>query len=277
MSKYCPVTDSMVPYPVCKECDRTDCDKFMKIKKRLKEHSECVKEKYPFETAEFFFSVLYGSQNYNLDGPDSDIDSKTVLLPSKKSLYVNGGNFSSNVNCGNNEYSDVKDLHSYLVTVAKGNINFLETLFSDYVFVNPIYKSEFNLLMSERNNISKALPRKVMDCVNGMAYGAYKGRFDKETGSIKGKNIATILRLANFSHGYVLGENPGVCLKSFPVFGRDCILSAKFRNEFDEKDLSYAMELIERNYASSESFEVADISDKINDLTRQILIKRDSK
>lgn len=277
MSKYCPVTDSMVPYPVCKECDRTDCDKFTKIKKRLEEHSECVKEKYPFEKAEFFFSVLCGSQNYNLDGPDSDVDSKTVLLPSKKSLYVNGGNFSSNINCGNNEYSDAKDLHSYLVTVTKGNMNYLETLFSDYVFVNPIYKSEFNLLMSERNNISKALPRKVMNCVNGMAYSAYKERFNKETGSIKGKKIATILRLANFSHSYVLGENPGICFKSFPVFSRDCILSAKFRNEFDEKDLTNAMEMIERNYDFSESFGVTDISDKINDLTRQILIKRDSK
>ncbi len=277
MSKYCPVTDSMVPYPVCKDCDRTDCEEFSSIMKRLKEHQEKIKEYIPFSSAEIFFTSLYGSQNYGIQGPGSDVDSKTVLLPSKKLLYTNSGDISENIECGSGEYSDVKDLHSYLMTVWKGNLNFIETLFSDYVAVNPVYKADYYALISKRDRLARAYPYRILYCVNGMAYNTYKQRFDSDTGNIKGKKVSTIFRLANFSQSYIDGVDVKKCFKSFPVYGKDALLSAKFRNEFNEKDIDAALKIVENNLKAAESLPVLDMYEELNDLAYQILSKRDFK
>ena len=52
--------------------------------KSLMADAEFIKEKYP--NYDVLGAFLYGSQNYNLDTDNSDVDSVVVLVPSIKSL-----------------------------------------------------------------------------------------------------------------------------------------------------------------------------------------------
>ena len=74
--------------------------------------------------------VLVGSQNYGLNGPDSDKDYKVLLCPTYKDLYdshkVEKGDLA---NFDHEHYSPI-DVRQFNKLVLKCNPNILETLFS---------------------------------------------------------------------------------------------------------------------------------------------------
>lgn len=78
---------------------------------------------------------LYGSQNYNMDTPDSDVDAYAVVLPGKYnftfSRYVN-----KTVKFPKGEVK-VKDLRVFVSELLKGNYSTLETLLTPYRVLSP--------------------------------------------------------------------------------------------------------------------------------------------
>ena len=75
--------------------------------------------------------VLYGSQNYRLDGPDSDTDYKLLLCPEFNDLYcyhkVDKHDLPENFDP---EHHSVMSVMKFDEGVRKGNVNALELLFS---------------------------------------------------------------------------------------------------------------------------------------------------
>ena len=53
---------------------------------------------------------LSGSQNYNLQYEDSDVDTKAILLPSFEDFCLNRAPISTTHICKNNEHIDLKDI-----------------------------------------------------------------------------------------------------------------------------------------------------------------------
>lgn len=111
---------------------------------------------------------LQGSQNYGLDTEDSDIDTKLIVTPSLRSLAMNDKPVSRTFVRDNEEHMDEKDVRLYIETFRKGNMNFLEILFTDYYIINPLYVDDWNILVSNREAIARMNPYRVMQAMFGM-------------------------------------------------------------------------------------------------------------
>lgn len=111
---------------------------------------------------------LQGSQNYGLDTEGSDIDTKLIITPSFKELAMNEKPVSTTHVRENEEHIDLKDIRLYIETFRKGNMNFLEILFTDYFIINPMYKDDWDILVAHREEIAHLNPYRVMQAMCGM-------------------------------------------------------------------------------------------------------------
>ena len=68
---------------------------------------------------------LIGSNNYNLDLPDSDKDYKEIVMPNFTDLY-----FNRTLNAQINEHNSLVDYRFFCQKLAKANPNYIEMLFS---------------------------------------------------------------------------------------------------------------------------------------------------
>ncbi len=68
---------------------------------------------------------LIGSNNYNLDLPDSDKDYKEIVMPNFTDLY-----FNRTLNAQINEHKSLVDYRFFCQKLAKANPNYIEMLFS---------------------------------------------------------------------------------------------------------------------------------------------------
>lgn len=129
-------------------------------------------------------TMLYGSQNYGLDSPESDVDTKTMLLPSLHMLISDSKRISTEVVMRDGSLDNCKDLREMFGNYLKGNINFVETLFTDY-YVCDLYQNFFEELRGHRDLIANAQPRKLVHMACGMARQKYVA-FDKPFEGKKG-------------------------------------------------------------------------------------------
>ena len=107
---------------------------------RVKEHYEEALEKFQKNNIVGIF--LQGSQNYGLEIPESDVDTKLIITPSFKDIALNHKPISTTHVRANQEHIDFKDIRLYMETFRKQNLNFLEILFTDFFSINPLYVNE---------------------------------------------------------------------------------------------------------------------------------------
>lgn len=107
-----------------------------------------------------------GSQNYGLDTEASDFDTKAVVVPSFEDL-VKGNQISKTVtfDCG---ICDVKDVRLYIDNLKKQNVNYVETLFTEHILVNPRYKDVFDILLGMREKIAVIDKERALNAMYGM-------------------------------------------------------------------------------------------------------------
>ena len=128
-------------------------------------------------------TMLYGSQNYGLDTPDSDIDTKTLLIPSPRDVILGTKMVSTDLQISDGGLSNVKDYRAMFQNYLKGNINFVETLFTKYARVNLQLGMWFIRLRRERDLIANCQPRKLVHMAAGMAnqkYVAFEKPFESK-------------------------------------------------------------------------------------------------
>ena len=85
---------------------------------------------------------LYGSWNYNTNTPDSDVDTKCILIPSVYNLAIKPFEVK-HLHIHTEEGFEVCECMSIMHMVAnwkKQNINFVEIMFTNYCIINPLYK-----------------------------------------------------------------------------------------------------------------------------------------
>ena len=99
-----------------------------KISKQLYDDAQYLRK----EGFEVFGVFLQGSQNYGLSYEGSDIDTKSIILPSFRDLCLNKKEFSTTHVRKNGSHLDIKDIRGMFACFLKSNINFLEIIFTDY-------------------------------------------------------------------------------------------------------------------------------------------------
>lgn len=85
---------------------------------------------------------LYGSQNYNLDDEESDIDVKAIILPSLHDIIFRKVT-STTIECENGNI-DVKDLLTFYEVIRKGNFSYTEAMQTEYSIGDKYIKELFS-------------------------------------------------------------------------------------------------------------------------------------
>lgn len=200
-----------------------ELEKYNRIRKRLKEHLDEALTNPKIH--DWFMIAVNGSYNYNMDTPQSDIDSKLLVIPSLEQLV--SGRSLNYLHCmsDNGEHVEVKDIRHYFTTMLKQNINFVETLYAQVWIVNPVYVRLFHYLFEMRDVISGCNPIATIHCIQGTAYQKYKQMLqssparaaDIEKYGFDRKSLHHLVRCVFFGEYYMEGTSYQECLQNNDV------------------------------------------------------------
>ncbi len=167
---------------------------------------------------------LQGSQNYGLDTPNSDIDTKLIVVPTFREIALSHQPVSTTHIRANNEHIDFKDIRLYMETFRKQNLNFLEILFTDYFIIPSAYYPTWMKLVERREEIARMNPCRAVKSMAGIAkekYHAMEHRYPSKVEIIDkfgydGKQTHHLLRVEDYLDRYIKGERYEDCLKPTP-------------------------------------------------------------
>lgn len=148
---------------------------------------------------------LFGSQNYNMDTPNSDIDVKAMVVPNIKDIVWGKTSISKKVVRNNGELV-IYDIASIHESIKKQSINFVEILFTKYRIMNPEYEHLYSPMFEKREGIADLNTFKAVHCTLSMALNKYKMLFSELPSNAERvreagydyKALAEILRMKEF-------------------------------------------------------------------------------
>lgn len=200
-----------------------ELEKYNRVRKRLKEHLDEALQNPKIH--DWFMIAVNGSYNYNMDTPQSDIDSKLLVIPSLEQLV--SGKSLNYLHCmsDNDEHVEVKDIRHYFATMLKQNINFVETLYAQVWIVNPVYMRLFHYLFEMRDVISGCNPIATIHCIQGTAHQKYKQMLQSsparaaeiENYGFDRKSLHHLVRCVFFGEYYMEGASYQECLQNNDV------------------------------------------------------------
>lgn len=122
---------------------------------------------------------LRGSQNYNLDCDNSDIDTVAIVLPSIDDVILNKQPISTMLpeckilTLGDGKehiidgHIEVKDIRKMFEMYKKQNICYVETLFTKYYVLNSEYEYLYSLMLDSAESIARYNPIAAVRCIVG--------------------------------------------------------------------------------------------------------------
>ena len=182
-------------------------------------HAQQVKKQMP-KDYEHFVTMLYGSQNYDLATETSDVDTKTMVFPTLEDIVLGKKMLSVVYNMDDGSLDTCKDYRSMFENYMKGNVNFVETLYTRYYEVNPLFVPYWQALRKNRDMIANANPSRLMHQIGGMAIQKYKAMehpFESKVEILAKygydpKQLHHIVRLRVFAETYLENKDFGSCL-----------------------------------------------------------------
>lgn len=125
------------------------------IQQRLIEHTNCINKELDNKYLHFF-TALHGSQNYGVEYNQSDVDTRTIIIPfdSFDTNWVNSMMFVP----PESEHADIKDIRIMFDLFSQQMSAYLEILFTPYVNVNPLFQEQYNVLHENRETIAHLNP-----------------------------------------------------------------------------------------------------------------------
>lgn len=189
------------------------------VKQAMREHFEEAKQY--FDKDQIVGLFLQGSQNYGLEIPGSDVDTKLIVVPSFMDIALNRKPVSTTHVRENNEHIDWKDIRLYMETFRKQNLNFLEILFTDYFIMNPDYASQWMRLVERREEIARMNVWRAVKSMKGVAmekYFAMEHEYPSKVDILAKfgydpKQLHHLLRVEEYLDRYINGEPYKDCLK----------------------------------------------------------------
>jgi predicted nucleotidyltransferase len=183
--------------------------------------NNCVMKLKEMFGERLIYVAAYGSQNYGLSYEGSDYDFKAIIVPSFDDIVFGRKILSTTI-----ELEDglccIKDIRAMCSCWRKQNVNFIELLFTEYYYVNPIYTEEIRALRNNAEYIAHLDEAKALSCMVGMAKEKYAALFkpypsQKEVVEKYGyaaKQLHHIHRLRALMSDYIEGKAYKDCLVS---------------------------------------------------------------
>jgi len=215
------------------------------IFKELKERYDFLVQKYGEDHILGIF--LYGSQNYKLDTPNSDIDTKVIYVPSLWEISLNKAPISKELHY-KDTHIEVKDVRLMCEMWKKQNINFVEILFTDYKIINPKYERQWELFNFYKESIAYYDVNKTIISVSHQAFNTIRKDI------VTNKQFVNAARLDYFLQNYIKREKY-----------LDCIVMPKDKLKFYRR--------IKENKASFTSTDLAQVRAHLEDFTKYKTLK----
>lgn len=167
---------------------------------------------------------LKGSQNYIKDMffEGSDVDSKAIIIPTKREILLGKDVSKSEIILDNNEQIDRYDIRKYFEVLKKPGINNWETLFTEHYFLNKGFAELYEELIAIREEISRIDEKGFLMATMGISMRDLK-TLQNRTGSqdaeierygYSRKRLSNIMRFNETVKAYVKGAPFSECLRS---------------------------------------------------------------
>lgn len=211
------------------------------MRPEMKDHYEYYNYMYP--PYRQFMLVPVGSWNYDCADEHSDVDTKAIFIPSIDEVIENKCEAYTHI-FPNEEHLDCCDIRRYMTSLLKGNPQFVETLFSPWIYPNnEFYGEEIHALLNMREEIARCNPQNTMRAFLGMADRNYKLVNDRFYEDHINKWAYQLMRIEECMIKYSQGRSFEDCLVSNQ---RDDLLAVK-NGKFSKKELiSKSEAIIER-------------------------------
>lgn len=146
------------------------------IMERVSHHHQAAWDYVEKKGGYIIGTFLHGSQNYNLDTTESDVDTISIYVPTVDFAIVNSPkNHQLIMEDGSNEHCTIKDIRNYVNELLKSNPNAIELLYTKY----SIYGWDFKYFIDKREKFLKYNPSSFFDAADGMAF-SYLKRCDEK-------------------------------------------------------------------------------------------------
>ena len=162
-----------------------------------------------------------GSNNYSLSDEFSDIDTKAIVLPHFEDVVRSKQWITDTIINADNSHTEVKDIRNMFDCYRKQNINFLETLFTKYYYLNPEYAGEWlGAIIKNREKIAHYDECRALKTMYGNMLTKHKNMYKSMPHSAEEiekygyalKDFHHLMRLAQFIERYISGEPYESCL-----------------------------------------------------------------
>lgn len=225
-------------------------------------------------------TYLFGSQNYNLDGETSDIDTWSFIVPSIDAI-AHGCLVEKTVSYenGNDTIFDIRSLPNL---VARADPQFLEILFTNYFYIGLNDNCLFEIY-KDREFIAHSNEMKWFYAMRGRSYEYLRKVLklnDKEKVAKAYANLCFNAYMIGNYHKYPYEEL--LSMKNDRA-KREAIFLAKYDTNFDLKDgclrrsAQDIMDMIENqesNFINSEPIDLTDIVIKVHNMNKSLISKK---
>ena len=189
------------------------------IMERLQEHYDEALEHFPEDRIVGIF--LQGSQNYGLQVPGSDVDTKLIVVPTFEDIAMNRKAVSTTHVRANDEHIDFKDIRLMFQTFRKQNLNFLEILFTEYKIINPLYADLWAEVEKYKEEIAHYNLYFAVKAMKGIALEKYHAMDHRYPAKIEiidrmgydPKQLHHLVRVDDYLQRYINGESYEDCLR----------------------------------------------------------------
>lgn len=143
----------------------------IKIFDVLRQRYDAAQERFPGQVIAI---ALFGSQNYGISHEDSDIDTKTILLPSRADI-INGVHVSISERVypnGINQFKDFRDVLNNIMM--KGGIGFLECFYTPFFICDPTNAHYWYYFLDLKDVMADKAHDRILHCARGIARAYYE-------------------------------------------------------------------------------------------------------
>lgn len=126
------------------------------VLEKVFEHAEAVDRYCAEHNMTRICTALFGSQNYCLDTDASDVDTKSIIVPNKYDwLWSTEGSANYVLEMPDGSHAEMKPVVGMFKQFLKGNVNFIEILYTPYVDIAEGWEEWYCELIDQADNICR--------------------------------------------------------------------------------------------------------------------------
>ena len=198
---------------------------------------------------------LVGSQNYDLDDANSDIDTFSFVYPTLSDIIMVKPPITTMFEAKDGGHCEIKDIRLAFNLLKKTSPNSIEYFTSKYKIYNPLFEHILKEYLDDNTrlwNMTHCNYEHMLYAIAGMAHQLTKRNMPA------GKRFSHVLRLDDMQYHFLNSYNANAVLELRMGGDRDLALIAKRDKEHDDEYNKQCEQIADKLDAFKESFTLTD-------------------